>query len=178
MLHYLASDFFAASYFGGVDPIHAAGSPAMAPGVSDREAFDAIVGVLTASGEFADVLFGRAPCAAIITAAAHPLAVVIPDRWSETVDIDPDHRIRSASYRLLLAVRDGEPRAGYRHLDRLACLAQNLLDQTDLGGRTLAALTRLDRGRPMSSSFPEQWMLLRGEFAYRFARADGRNATS
>lgn len=173
MANYLIQDYFPSDYFDSIDPLGAELAD-----VSDREAYATIVGLLATTRQFADVLFGKPLASWPASAATSPVAVVVPHGWSEAEDSDPSTLIRSVSYELTLAVRGDDPWASFDQIDRLSCLAQNLLDGADLGGRTLASLTRLGGGRLVSSTpFSDQHLTMHGEFTYPISRLVGRDET-
>jgi hypothetical protein len=133
----------------------------------DRDVFDAISAALSATGEFADIVFGETIEQGTFGADRVPLAVLTPVHWEESDDSDPTALIRRVAYRLTIAVRDEEPGSRFDSLDRLSSLVQNTLDGTPLNGGCLPALTKLHRGQyDPTSRHPEQRLILQGEFSY------------
>jgi hypothetical protein len=105
-----------------------------------------------------------------------PAAVITPESWAEIDDVDPAQIVRKVTYTLTLVVREEDPGARYDALDRLTCLAQNAIDGRDLGGACLPALTLLRRGRfDTGSRFPEQAVILHGEFTSLIPSLTGHN---
>src|SRR5579883_1804641 len=162
---YYAPTYFSPFYFTPLDPSALEGlTPAP---YRDRDAFEAIVAALSATGEFADVLTGAFNNQNDIGADRSPVAVILPEEWVEHDDVDPSFIVRQVSYTLILQVRLEDPAQRFDSLDRLSSLVLNTLDGSDLGGGCLPALTRIRRGNYDSSSrYPEQRLVLFGEFAY------------
>ena len=137
------------------------------PPNSDGEAFASIAAALTATREFGDVTFGTTLECRAAGADRVPAAVITPNTWAELDDVDPIELVRKVCFTLTILVRDDDPLARYAALDRLTRIAQNAIDGSDLGGGCLPDLTILRDGRFDSSSrFPEQSVILSGEFAY------------
>src|SRR5262249_39462720 len=142
----------------------------------DRDAYAAIVAALAATGEFAEVVFAVPLDHAPIGAGRSPLAVVVPDDWTEVDDVGGTGLVRHAPYALTLAVRDEDPQARFQRLDRLTSVVQNAIDGTDLGGGCLTTLTRIGSGRyDPAPRHPEQRVTLAGRFAYLIASASGHS---
>ena len=142
----------------------------------DMDAFGAIAAALTATGEFADVAFGTTLERRAAGADGIPAAVITPESWAEVDDVDPVQLVRRVTYMLTLVVRDEDPAARFDALDRLTSLAQNAIDGSDLGGACLPALTLLRRGRfDPGSKFPEQAVILQGEFTFLIPSLTGHD---
>lgn len=172
---YFPPTFFSPFYF---PSFIAAGGGSGAPNspYRDRDAFASMVTALTASGEFAGVLFGTTAAATVGGANVAPAAVITPDTWFETDDCDPVVIVRHVSFTLTLVARDEDPLARYQTLDRLTCISLNAIDGSDLGGVCLPALTRLRRGQfDTTSTSPEQSVVLHGEFTYLVPSFTGHN---
>ena len=167
-VRYFATAFFSPFYFAPL----AATIPSDPTGIGvlpygDKEAFEAIISILNSTGVFADVLFGITPEQRTTPADVAPLALIQPQYWNEFDDADPNVLIRQVSYSLTLIVRDDDPFTRYAQLEGLTALAQDSLNNSDLGGGAIAPLTILRRGALNSSSNPpEQSVVLDGEFAY------------
>jgi len=142
----------------------------------DRDGFAAILTLLRDCGGFAAVNFPRPPERSALGSDAGPIAMLVPGGWSESDDRSPSTLIRSVDYGLIIEVRDESCASAYDAADRLACLAQNLLDNRPIGGFCLPGLTTLRRGRVDASSRPPLLRLaLEGRFAYVVARPSGRS---
>lgn len=167
-VRYFATAFFSPFYFAPL----AATIPSDPTGIGvlpygDTEAFEAIIAILKYTGVFADVLFGITPEQRTTAADIAPLALVLPECWNEYDDADPNVLIRQVSYSLTLIVTDADPFTRYSELEGLTALAQDSLNNSDLGGGCIAPLTILRRGSlNTSSNPPEQSAVLNGEFAY------------
>lgn len=177
-----AARFFAPTYF---SPYYFAplvsntgGSGASSSAYRDKDAFASIVKTLKETGEFADVVFGVTAALRPGGADSAPVSVVMPESWVETDDADPILLVRRIFYTVTIVARAEDPVARFDSLDRLSCVVQNVLDGADLGGGCLAALTKTRWGSfEAASSFPEQSVVLHGEFAYLVPTMDGRNTT-
>lgn len=169
---YLAPDYFTPTYFASIDP----GGLLPAAGVyRDRDAFAAILAALSATREFAGVAFPGPIERTAVGSEVRPLVALTPGRFEEQDDADPTSLLRRVSYRLTIAVRDDDDFAGFDRLDRLARLVRDTLDGSSLGGGCLPGLTRLRRGAlDPQVPYPEQRLVLDGEFSYPIARAAGR----
>lgn len=145
-------------------------------GYRDRDAFAAIIAALKSTNEFGSITFPGPIDPAAVGAGLQPLAVLVPGLFEESDDADAAMLLRRGSYHLILIVRDEDDANGYGRLDRLACLVQNVLDGSALGGGCLPSLTRLRQGGyDPRSHYPEQRLVLNGEFAYQVAKATGRS---
>ena len=165
---YFSPSYFSPMYFASSDSGSGGGTgpPAPTVGYRDRDAYAAIVAILGASGEFADVAFGLPLDRAVISPHRIPLAVVSPAGWVEVDDVDPIVNVRQVSYTLTLVVRGEDGYGRFQQLDRLTSVVQDALDGSDLGG-CLPGLTKLRKGRPdPDARHPEQRLILTGEFTY------------
>jgi hypothetical protein len=172
--------FFAPAYFSPYFfPPLAADSTATGSDVSpfrDSDVLSWVAAALRSTGEFADVSFGTTPQRSAAGADRLPIAVVTPEGWVEADDTDPVVLVREVGFTVTIVVRDEEPSLRYQALDRLACVVQNVIDGSDLGGMVLSPLTRLRRGRPdPDSTPPEQGVVLSGEFTYLVPSAAGHD---
>ena len=142
----------------------------------DRDAFRAIRTALLITEEFADALLGTTPQQRLGGADRTPIAVITPEGWIELDDVDPAVSVRQVFFTLTLIVRDEDAVTRYEALDRLSCLAQNVLDGTDLGGVCFPALTKIRKGRfDPGSRHPEHAVTLHGEFSYMIPAFNGHN---
>ncbi len=170
MPNYLTRDYFADTYFRQIDPVQP--SPGGTAASRDRDAYEAIVARLRASGAFAAVAFPGGPAAGPgLPAGVRPSAVLVPGLWSQADDAEAGARLRTVEYALLLELRDVQASRACDRLDRLAGRAQDMLDGTDLGGLVEPGLSRLGQGRPDPKSKPP-WarLALQGRFSYRVLR--------
>lgn len=174
MSRFLAPRYFAESYFGTVDACQERG---MVFGLSnDFDALTRIETLLRESGEFALVAFPERSSRANPPAQLTPSVGIVPVSWRESDDANPDVVLRVVQFDLVLTVRSVDVRAGVQRLFRLATIAQNRLDGSDLGGQTLQGRTRVSIGvLDQNSTSPELKLTLRGEFAYGFLRSNGRH---
>lgn len=144
----------------------------------DRDAYRAIVGALSATGEFAQVVFATPPDSAAIGADRLPLAVVTPTGWAQADDVNLTSAVRTASYYLTLVARDEDPQARFERLDRLANIAQNAIEGTDLAGGCTPTLTRFKAGKfDPRSPHPELRLCVAGEFSYIVAPVNTHDTT-
>lgn len=175
---FFAPTYYTPYYFPPL--VTAGGSPG--PGFSpsrDTNAFGAIVAALKATREFADVAFGTTDERRAAGADLTPAAVLMPESWAELDDTDPSPLVRKVTYTLTLVVRADDPGARFDALDRLTSVAQNAIDGSDLGGACLPALTLLRRGRfDPGSKFPEQAVILHGEFTSLIPSLTGHDSSS
>jgi hypothetical protein len=174
-VRYFAPSYFSAYYF---PPL--LGDDSLTPGTtpySDQDAYTAMITALEGTGVFADVAFGTTADQRQGGADLIPAAVITPVWWSEVDDVDPSVVVRQVTFDLTLIVRDEDPFMRFKSLDRLTALAQNAIDGTDLGGGCLPALTLLRRGGyDPSPVYPEQRVVLRGEFTYLVPNLNGHSA--
>jgi hypothetical protein len=84
---------------------------------------------------------------------------------------------RAVAWTLTLFVRQSDPESRDREADRLANVAQNVLDGQSLAGITLPGLTKIRRGRWERSPAPERRLVLMGEFTYLVNAFDGHDTT-
>jgi hypothetical protein len=173
---YFSKAYFSPNYFSST--MSAQGVPTAPTGYRDRDAFEAIKTVLSATGEFAAVVFGTPADDLAAGADQIPMAIITPNEWEEVDDVDPIVGVRHVSYTLTLATRDEDPQTRFEQLDRLTSIAQNTLDGTDLNGGCVPALTRLRRGRfETKPRHPEQRVILSGEFSYLISTYSGHDTT-
>lgn len=174
---YFAPTFFSPFYFPSL--VRDGGAGAAAPPYRDQDAYASIAAALGATGAFAGVFFGVTADTLTAGAGQLPAAVITPDLWFETDDTDPVVIVRRVSFLLTLIVRDDDPVLRFHKLDLLSSLAQNAIDGSDLGGGCLAALTKTRWGRfGTTPAYPEQSVVLHGEFTYLVPGWDGRSTTS
>ena len=65
---------------------------------------------------------------------------------------------------MTIVVRDDDPVKGFDELDRLSAVVEDAVDRSDLGGTTLAPLTKIRSGRYIPATNPEHGVELSGEF--------------
>jgi hypothetical protein len=161
---FFAPAFFSPYYF----PLLVATAPTPnALQYRDLNIFLEIVTALRSTAEFAEVLFGSAPERRASGADRLPAAILTPDEWQEADETDPTFLIRRITFSLTVIAREEDPTSRYSILDRLTCIAQNVVDGSNLGGMTIASLTRLRGGRfDPRYTHPEQGVVLSGEFTY------------
>jgi hypothetical protein len=171
--------FFAPAYFSPFYfPPLAAGGNSGSAGLPfrDYDVFSWLAAALKSTGEFADVLLGTTARRVTVGAGRSPIAVVTPEGWSESDPSDPTLLVREVAFTITIVVRDEEPSERYEALDRLTCIAQNVIGGSDLGGMVLSPLTRLHRGRlDPDSTPPAQGVVLSGEFTYLVPSATGHD---
>jgi hypothetical protein len=164
---YFAPDFFSPFYFAPLLSINSDPPDEPEGPYRDCNAFAAVIAALDATNEFACVVFGMTANRRPVGSDLAPVAVITPDRWSESDDADPSVVLRQVVFSLTLIVREEASTYGFDQLDRLTCLAQNAIEGSDLGGGSLKTLTRVRSGSyDTEAPYPEQRVVLRGEFAY------------
>lgn len=170
---YLAPRYFATNYFKAASPV----LPRASTVVTDRLIFRRICSILDGTRRFGRILLAASDRPTPIPFHFYPLAIVQPSRWVETEDATATELIKSVHFLITLSVRHTGAIAGFEELDKLTCLAQNLLDGSDLGGIALPELTRLSRGA-MRPSRGELRVVLEGVAAYVVNRVSGRDDQS
>ncbi len=147
-------------------------------GYRDTDAYAAIVTLLKETDEFAAVFFGSPPDQRPGGADALPAAVVTPDVWAEIDDSDPTVLVRRVMFAVSVIVREDDPFLRFALLDRLSSVVQNTLDGSNLGGGCLPSLTKTRRGHFQAGvGFPEQSIVIQGEFTYLISTFDGHSTT-
>lgn len=145
----------------------------------DRDAYEALLALLRGSGEFARVALGLDSDPGAEATAPAPSALVVPDGWAEAPDSGPGSPLRTVAFRLILTVVHPDPHRRFLAADRLAAVAQNLIDGSDLGGTCLAGLTKLTRCRfPARPGHPAFRAVLDGTFAYCIPAPAARDTTA
>lgn len=145
----------------------------------DQDAFSAMVGALKATGAFAEVSFGVTIDRCNIGAGCLPLALIVPKEWSERDTPDSGSLMRQVGFTLTLVVRQADDAARFEELDRLASLAQSVIDRSDLGGGCVRALTKVRKARhDQGMRHPEQRIVLNGDFSYLVPDARGAVAAN
>jgi hypothetical protein len=168
MTSYLAPTYFPPSYFatGG-------GSPPVA-GIRDRDVFQKMVEAVGATGEFSEVVYmlpGTMPEAA----DSNPVLGVMPRGWKEVESGDGSGLMRSVRYQIWIIVREQLPQSRYDWGDRLACLVQNRIDGSSLGGTCVPELSVLRSGTIPETKDPNALtVILEGEFVYGVDPSVGR----
>lgn len=133
----------------------------------DRDAFDALVGLLRDTLAFADVLLDWPLDRVRVGGDRTPLAVIVPTEWNEVADGGPNSAIRHVQFTLSVAVRGDDAAARFQQLDQLTNLCQAVIVGSSLGGRCIRGMTRLAMGRfDQVDRHPEQRVYLFGEFAF------------
>lgn len=145
-------------------------------GYRDTDAYAAIVTLLEETDEFAAVFFGITPDQRPGGGDALPAAVVTPDVWAEIDDSDSIVVVRRVVFAVSVIVREDDPFTRFDLLDRLSSVVQNTLDGSNLGGGCLPPLTKTRRGQFSAGvGFPEQSIVIHGEFTYLISTFDGHN---
>ena len=162
---YYASAYFSPYYFYGGSTRTSTTVPAQPTG-RDAVCYGNLVDRLESIGSFDSVIFGdptRRPGAG---AEAHPLAIVIPKGWEETDDTDPLLWVRRVSFTIRIVIRVEDDVEPFDRLDQLAAAVQVEVDQANLGGQSLPAMTKIRAGRyGTANQYPEWSVDLDGEFA-------------
>ena len=175
---YFAPSYFSPTYFG---PLGASAPGGQGPSISlhrDRDAFAALVNILSASAEFAAVAFPSPLDLSPLPADLSPLAVLVPSQWIEQPDSASSLMLRRVSFTLTLVVRDEDPRQRFETLDRLLSIAQNAIDGSPLGGFCLSSLTHLRKGRyDPGSRHPELRLNVEGGFGYTVSSSTAHDMT-
>lgn len=146
---------------------------------NDGDVLDDAQGRLQATGAFDGVYRSALPESRGGAAGDRLAAVVAPLDWEQTDDVDDETLVQSTRrvrWTLTLIVRDDDPEARERALEKLLAVAQNALDGQALAALTIPDWTRLRRGRYQPPSAPEQRMTVTGEFAYWVAGFNGNAA--
>jgi hypothetical protein len=171
--------FFAPAYF---SPFYfprlsaGAGSGSAVSTFRDHDIFSWMAAALRATGEFADVQLATSAQGRTAGADRAPIAIVTPEGWSEADLTDPTLLVREVTFTVTIIARGEEQAVVYDALDRLTCVAQNVIGGSDLGGMALSPLTRLHRGRfNTKSTSPEQGVVLSGEFTYLVPSSAGHD---
>jgi hypothetical protein len=164
---YFAPAFFSPFYFAPLLPNYADSPDEPEGPYRDGNAFAAVIAALEATEQFGAVVFGTTADCRPVGADLTPVAVITPDRWSESDDADPSVVLRQVVFSLTLIVREEDSASGFDQLDRLTCLAQNAIEGSDLGGGSLKTLTRVRSGNyDAEAPYPEKRVVLHGEFSY------------
>ena len=131
----------------------------------DQGAYAALLQVIEGIGAFEEVIFGDASQRSRAGADAYPLAVVTPIGWEEVDDHDPTLLARRASFAITILVKGESGGPEFDALDLLASATQDAVDGSDLGGTSLAALTKIRAGRyEQAAHHPERSLVLEGSF--------------
>ena len=163
---YFATTYFSPYFFA---PLIAA--PMTPPSASptpygDRDAYGAIIDLLTQTGAFERVYFSGTPDRSGLAPAGSPTATLVPGGWEEFDEFDPIAVLRQVDFRLSLLVRNDDPFGRFDELGQLESVVHDAIEGADLGG-CLPGLTRIRRGRyDQRSLHPEQVLTLDGEFTY------------
>jgi hypothetical protein len=135
------------------------------PSGRDQQAYASLLSLLSSSGAFQDVIFGDSLQRSQSGADGYPLAVVTPRNWEESDDFDPVLLVRRVSFTITVVVKGEDGGTQFDGLDRLAATIQEVVDHSDLGGTSLAALTKIRSGRyGQATHYPEQSIELDGSF--------------
>lgn len=110
----------------------------------DADVLARIADALASSNEFAEVVAGRLPDPPP-TEGLYPRAWIRFDRWSERSLGDPEVKRRDVQFSLTISTRAGFDAES--ELDRLACLAQDVLEGSDFGGLCLPPSSLVSDGR-------------------------------
>ena len=161
---YYAATYFAPAYFYG-GPITSAPAGVPQPTGRDSSYYSALISLLETIDLFDAVIFGDPTSGSAAGANTHPLAIVTPKGWEETDETDPVLWVRRVSFTIRIIIQVDGALAPFDQLDQLATAVQSQVDQANLGGQSLAALTRIRAGRyGTSSTYPEWSIDLDGEF--------------
>ena len=164
---YYAPTYFPPSYFYGGAPPSSIVVPVVTESQGrDRAPYEALLGLLRATGVFEEVIFGASTQRSQAGSDSYPLAVVTPKGWEESDDYDPTSISRRVSFAVTVVVKGQDGCSEFDQLDQLSSAIQGVVDRSDLGGTCLGPLTKIRSGRYGSSThYPEQSVELEGEFA-------------
>lgn len=154
--------------------------PDLTTGVRDWDVLSDIRDRLIATGAFDGVHLSGLPAEYGRSAGEARMAVCTLSAWDDTDDWDDTEDVsipRAVAWTLTLFVRQSDPESRDREADRLANVAQNVLDGRSLAGVTLPGLTKIRRGRWERSPAPERRLVLMGEFTYLVNAFDGHDTT-
>jgi hypothetical protein len=180
LLPYNAPTYFAPSYFYGPssstvnvpvapDPTPTpdpAPTPTPVPVGGVHESYSTLIALLEATGVFEDVIFGAAIQRSQAGADTYPLAVLTPQGWEESDDVDPTSIVRRMTFSITVVVTSQDALPQFDELDRLSSAITKAVDGSDLAGTCLPALTRIRSGHYVySNRNPEQSIDLEGEFS-------------
>jgi hypothetical protein len=145
----------------------------------DRNAFQAIVSALSATGAFATVHIAPPVDRSALPVGDYPVALVEPLSWVEVEDTTPDTVVRHVTFALTLMVRCEGGFDRICRLDQLSAVAHNALAGSVLCGGCLPATTRLRKGRFDPKAIPpEGRLVLTGEFSYHVSSVAQRDVGS
>jgi hypothetical protein len=180
LLPYNAPTYFAPSYFYGPssstvnvpvapDPTPTpdpAPTPTPVPVGGVHESYSTLIALLEATGVFEDVIFGAAIQRSQAGADTYPLAVLTPQGWEESDDVDPTSIVRRMTFSITVVVTSQDALPQFDELNRLSSAITKAVDGSDLAGTCLPALTRIRSGHYVySNRNPEQSIDLEGEFS-------------
>jgi hypothetical protein len=172
---YFPPAYFAPAYF----PEEIAPS-ILTTGLRDWDVLSDIRDRLIATGAFDGVHLSGLPAEYGRSAGETRMAVCTLSGWDDADDWDDAEDVsipRAVAWTLTLFVRQSDPESRDREADRLANVAQNVLDGQSLAGITLPGLTKIRRGRWERSPAPERRLVLMGEFTYLVNAFDGHDTT-
>jgi hypothetical protein len=168
--------------YAGVD-LNGSGTPALAnltvaAGASytgivtpyrDRDAYDSIISLLNATGEFDVIVFASTPNRDNLPPSARRVCVISPTRqpgFTHSNDGSPGRRYHRVSYTLTLKVIEENTEDAYALMDRLDAVVHNALESVAYGGFTIPWQSTLTTGKTDDTRHPEYRMAITGTFAY------------
>jgi len=139
--------------------------PGIASAETDEAAYDAMVALLIATGQWVAVRHTTADDIAFTSSEETPFAALVHVTAEDAPTWDDGAYLRTVSYSLVLVVRGEDPAARTAQLSRLEAIARNTLSGKGYGF-CLYAKSTLGRAAHPRPSHPEQRSVIAGRFCY------------
>jgi hypothetical protein len=141
-------------------------TPAPVPIEGVHDSYSTLIALLEATGVFEDVIFGAAIQRSQAGSDTYPLAILTPQGWEESDDVDPTSIVHRVTFSITVVVTSQDALPQFDQLNRLTSAIKKAVDGSDLDGTCLPALTRIRSGHYVySNRNPEQSIDLEGEFS-------------
>lgn len=139
-------------------------------GYRDWYVLEAIQALLQETRQFDAVYLSELPESRGQHAGELKVAVLEPTDWDESDDTDDPDDVQDTvrqRFKLTLMIRDDDPVARDREVDRLLSTCKNAINgQPLVPGQTIPGWTKLRRGKWEPARAPERRMTISGETAY------------
>ena len=133
---------------------------------TDEVAYQAMVVLLAATGQFETVAYGVGDEISSPNSDQLPFAAIVPRTATPVDTFDEGGMIRTVGYTLTIIVRDESYMARRAKLGYLETVARNALTGQSLAGFTFPAYSKMNQAVMPRQRHPEQRLEIAGSFAY------------
>jgi hypothetical protein len=135
---------------------------------TDQAAFDAIVGLIVATGSFDldQVQHGAEDMILFPSSDQQPRAAIVEVSAEDAPLFDDETYLRTVSFKVVITARDEDPQGRSATLRILEANVRNAVDHQSLAGLTFPAMTLIGTAQWPKAEHPDQRIEMDGSFVY------------